>query len=74
MTIQEINNRFNIQIAKGQDEIHKQLFNLTKDFTTSDWRKIRDKGYWEEVGLMNSIQRKEVTLQRVIKYINTPSY
>ena len=66
-TLKEINHRFNIQISKGQDEIHKRMFNITKNFTTSDWRKVRTKEYWNEVGLMNSIQRKEYTLKRILK-------
>lgn len=45
----EINDRYNWQISKGFiiSAQHKELFNLTHNFTPEDWKNIRTEKYWD---------------------------
>jgi hypothetical protein len=48
----------------------KRLFNLTKDFRISDWKKIRDKAYWQEwTRKETDLDRLKFTLQQVQQYL-----
>lgn len=56
--INEINKRYNLQIKCGSkiSAIHKELFNLTHNFTVDDWRMIRTKKYYDTIDAMRDVE------------------
>lgn len=70
MTIEELNKKFDRQIEKDKKyKVHKQLFNLTLDFTIDDWKFIRTEKYWQAVEGLNYYEKKEYTLKCVKYYL-----
>jgi hypothetical protein len=84
--INEINKRYNLQIKCGSkiSVIHKELFNLTHNFTVDDWRRIRTKKYYDTIDAMRDVEiehdfgsykkkaidyASEYTLQCVVYYL-----
>ena len=49
--------------------LHKQLFNLTNEFTIDDWKKIRDKDYYDSLMNLEINDQKKFTLNRVKKFL-----
>ena len=68
---EEINKIYKWQIEKGYNNyLDYTLFNLTHDFTLSDWKKIRNNnGYWETLDSLTLIKKKEFTLKMVKNYL-----
>lgn len=68
----QINSIFDYQIKRGdwKSRIHKELFNLTFDFTLDDWRNIRTKEYWETIDKFDYDTKKRYTLDCVKRYID----
>lgn len=66
----QINYKFDQQILKDvKFRVHKELFNLTFDFTLNDWRNIRTEKYWTIRDQLDYDQQKEHTLYYVKQYI-----
>jgi hypothetical protein len=71
MTKEHINKVFDRQIKDDEKfKIHKQLFNLTHDFTIDDWRLIRTETYWQTIDELPGDAKKEYTLKCVKYYRN----
>lgn len=69
--IEKVNLQFDKQIKKDKKfQVHKDLFNLTNDFTLDDWRTIRTERYWDIYNELSYDKRKVFTLQCVKQYIN----
>lgn len=68
----QVNRIFDSQIKNGdwRSNIHKELFNLTFDFTLIDWRNIRTKQYWKTVDELDYYGKKLHTLICVKRYID----
>ena len=78
---EKINQQFDNQIYKysldedtihlaHRSKLHKQLFNLTFDFTLEDWNKIRTPKYWNTLdSIKDEDKKKEFTLQCVKYYL-----
>jgi hypothetical protein len=50
--------------------INKDIFNLTVDFDTDDWRNVRTPKFWEEYNNSRSdYDRKRITLEYIKKYV-----
>lgn len=72
MTKNEINKVFDRQIKRDNKfYIHKQLFNLTYNFTHNDWKNIRSKEYFEVLDSLNYNDKKVYTLICIKKYLQT---
>jgi hypothetical protein len=70
MTNEEINFRLNYQIRKDRKYIiHKELYNLTKNFTLKDWQVIHTKKYFEITDPLEREQKKTYLLYCVNYYI-----
>ena len=70
MTFEEINDEFDQQIKNNKKyKVHKELFNLTLDFTIDDWRFIRTQKYWQTIEGLDYYDKKEYTLKCVKYYI-----
>ena len=71
MTKKQINKVFDKQIKVDEKfKIHKQLFNLTFDFSMDDWRFIRTEKYWQTIDKLPYDAKKEYTLKCVEYYLN----
>jgi len=69
--IDKVNLQFDKQIKKDKKfRVHKDLFNLTNDFTLDDWRTMRTEKYWEIIDKLPYDKKKEFTLYCVKQYIN----
>lgn len=70
MTKNEINRVFTYQ-SKWNDKykVHKDLFNLTADFTIDDWRMIRDENFYKASDKMKVDNKKQFLLKRVRNYL-----
>ena len=69
--IEKVNLQFDKQIKKDKKfQVHKDLFNLTNDFTLDDWRTMRTERYWDIYDKLSYDKKKEFTLQCVKEYIN----
>ena len=71
----QINSIFDYQIKRGDQKsrVHKELFNLTFDFTLDDWRNIRTKEYWDTIDKFDYDTKKIYTLGCVKSYIDEPT-
>ena len=66
----QINYIFDKQIILDEKfRVHKELFNLTFDFTLNDWRNIRTEKYWIIRDQLDYDEQKEHTLYYVKQYI-----
>ena len=69
--VEWLNKIFEKQIEKNEKfKVHKELFNLTLDFTMKDWRFIRTKKYWNKIGELPYDSQKKYTLECVKYYLN----
>lgn len=67
----KVNSKFDEQIRRdAKYRVHKDLFNLTNDFTLDDWRTMRTERYWDIYDKLSYDKKKEFTLQCVKQYIN----
>jgi len=69
--VRKINNIFDRQIYRdSRFKVHKELFNLTLDFTLHDWNIIRTEKYWQTIDkLLDDDMKKEYTLKCVKYYL-----
>ena len=59
MNKEQINKIFDKQIQKDKKfEVHKELFNLTFDFTMDDYKFIRTEKYWQKMAVLTYDQQK----------------
>lgn len=49
--------------------LHKELFNLTYEFDIEDWKKIRDKNYYDSLIGLDINEQKKFTLNKVKKFL-----
>lgn len=65
--VYELNKRFDKQsMYDPKYKIHKEIFNLTLEFTARDWRTFRTKKYWT---VINSTPEELVKLHYLLKCI-----
>lgn len=73
--IEELNNIFDRQIKYSEPKfrraniVEKSLFNLTANFTVTDWRRIQTEKYFTRQLSMTELEKKEYKLQCVEYYI-----
>jgi hypothetical protein len=77
--LKKINKIFDQQIKQDKKfEVHKELFNLTFDFTIDDWKFIRTEKYWQtmdalahnaEIDALVYDAKQEYTLKCVKYYL-----
>jgi hypothetical protein len=68
--LKRINKIFDQQIKQDKKfEIHKELFNLTFDFTIDDWKFIRTEKYWQTIDILPYDAKQEYTLKCVKYYL-----
>jgi len=49
--------------------LYKELFNLTNEFTIDDWKKIRNRDYYNSLIGLNINDKKKYTLKKVKNYL-----
>lgn len=66
-----LNSYFDKQSYKNPISVlDKKIFNLTLDFTLTDWKLVRKGKYWEKLdGMTNELERKKYTLNIITEYI-----
>lgn len=67
---EQINRNFDKQIKNDKKFItHKELFNLTCDFSIDEWRNIRTAEYWQKIDKLEYDSKKVYTLICVKNYL-----
>jgi hypothetical protein len=62
----------NHEFVKVYSSIMKDIFNLTIDFDTDDWRNTRTPKFWERYNsLKTDYERKAITLEYIKAYLRT---
>lgn len=62
----------NDEFVKVYSSIMKDIFNLTIDFDTDDWRNTRTPKFWERYNsLKTDYERKAITLEYIKAYLRT---
>jgi len=60
----------NYEFVKVYSSIMKDIFNLTIDFDTDDWRNARTPKFWERYNsLKTDYEKKELTLEYIKAYL-----
>jgi len=60
----------NHEFVKVYSSIMKDIFNLTIDFDTDDWRNARTPKFWERYNsLKTDYEKKELTLEYIKAYL-----